>query len=31
MKHILGRFEGNSASDYYDYFNNNDESFVYFA
>ena len=27
MKHILGRFEGNSASDYYDYFNNNDESF----
>ena len=27
MKHVLGRFEGNSASDYYDYFNNNDESF----
>lgn len=27
MKHILGRFEGNSASDYYDYFNDNDESF----
>lgn len=27
MKHILGRFEGNSASDYYEYFNNNDESF----
>lgn len=27
MKHILGRFEGNSASDYYDDFNNNDESF----
>ncbi len=27
MKHILGRFEGTSASDYYDYFNNNDESF----
>ena len=27
MRHILGRFEGNSASDYYDYFNNNDESF----
>lgn len=27
MKHILGRFEGNSASDYYDNFNNNDESF----
>lgn len=27
MKHILGRFEGKSASDYYDYFNNNDESF----
>ena len=27
MKHILGRFEGSSASDYYDYFNNNDESF----
>ncbi len=27
MKHLLGRFEGNSASDYYDYFNNNDESF----
>lgn len=27
MKHILGRFEGDSASDYYDYFNNNDESF----
>ena len=27
MKHILGRFEGNSASDYYDFFNNNDESF----
>ena len=27
MKHILGRFEGESASDYYDYFNHNDESF----
>ena len=27
MKHVLGRFEGNSASEYYDYFNNNDESF----
>ena len=27
MKHILGRFEGKCASDYYDYFNNNDESF----
>ena len=27
MKHILGRFEGNSASDYYDDFNHNDESF----
>lgn len=27
MKHILGRFEGSSASDYYDDFNNNDESF----
>lgn len=27
MRHVLGRFEGNSASDYYDYFNNNDESF----
>lgn len=27
MKHILGRFEGNSASDYYDFFNDNDESF----
>ena len=27
MKHVLGRFEGNSASDYYDFFNNNDESF----
>lgn len=27
MKHILGRFEGNCASDYYDFFNNNDESF----
>ena len=27
MKHVLGRFEGNSASDYYDCFNNNDESF----
>ncbi len=27
MKHILGRFEGNSASEYYDFFNNNDESF----
>ena len=27
MKHILGRFEGNSASEYYDYFNDNDESF----
>ena len=27
MKHILGRFEGTSASEYYDYFNNNDESF----
>ena len=27
MAHILGRFEGNSASDYYDFFNNNDESF----
>ena len=27
MKHILGRFEGNSASDYYDFFNCNDESF----
>ena len=27
MKHILGRFEGTSASDYYDDFNNNDESF----
>ncbi|MBR6208183.1 MAG: hypothetical protein IKQ69_04225 [Oscillospiraceae bacterium] len=27
MKHILGRFEGTSASKYYDYFNNNDESF----
>ena len=28
MKHILGRFEGNSASDYYDFFNDNDESFM---
>ncbi len=27
MKHILGRYEGNSASDYYDFFNDNDESF----
>ena len=27
MKHILGRFDGKSASDYYDHFNNNDESF----
>ena len=27
MKHILGRFEGTCASDYYDYFNDNDESF----
>lgn len=27
MKHILGRFEGKSASDYYKDFNNNDESF----
>lgn len=27
MKHVLGRFEGDSASDYYDYFNDNDESF----
>ena len=27
MKHILGRFEGSSASEYYDDFNNNDESF----
>lgn len=27
MKHILGRFEGTKASDYYDDFNNNDESF----
>ena len=27
MKHILGRFEGKSASDYYEDFNNNDESF----
>ena len=27
MKHVLGRFEGNSASDYYTYFNDNDESF----
>ena len=27
IKHILGRFEGKSASDYYDDFNNNDESF----
>lgn len=27
MRHILGRFEGNSASDYYDCFNDNDESF----
>lgn len=27
MKHILGRFEGNSASDYYGFFNHNDESF----
>ena len=27
MKHILGRFEGNCASDYYDCFNDNDESF----
>ena len=27
MTHLLGRFEGNSASDYYDLFNDNDESF----
>lgn len=27
MKHILGRFEGSSASDYYNDFNDNDESF----
>ena len=27
MKHVLGRFEGDSASDYYDCFNDNDESF----
>lgn len=27
MKHILGRFEGRCASDYYEDFNNNDESF----
>ncbi len=27
MKHILGRFEGKNASDYYEYFNDNDESF----
>lgn len=27
MKHVLGRFEGNSASDHYDDFNHNDESF----
>lgn len=27
MKHVLGRFEGNCASDYYDFFNDNDESF----
>ena len=27
MKHILGRFEGRRASDYYEDFNNNDESF----
>lgn len=27
MKHVLGRFEGDCASDYYDFFNNNDESF----
>lgn len=27
MKHILGRFEGDSASDYYELFNDNDESF----
>ena len=27
MKHILGRYEGNRASDYYDFFNNSDESF----
>ena len=27
MRHLLGRFEGNSASDYYDCFNHNDESF----
>lgn len=27
MKHILGRFEGDRASDYYELFNDNDESF----
>ena len=27
IKHVLGRFEGNCASDYYECFNNNDESF----
>lgn len=27
MKHILGRFEGKSASEYYNDFNDNDESF----
>ncbi len=27
MKHLLGRFEGNSASDYYMYFKDNDNSF----
>ena len=27
MRHLLGRFEGNSASDYYDCFQQNDESF----
>ena len=27
MRHILGRFEGTRASDYYDCFNENDESF----
>lgn len=27
MKHLLGRFEGNSASEYYEYFKKNDESF----
>ena len=27
MRHVLGRFEGKCASDYYELFNNNDESF----